>query len=548
MLSCRLPVAILLALVAPALPVRAAETDSAPSVVLRVRSLDTVLEDARYLVTHLGKGEEAKQFDGFVRSMIGPKGLEGIDPKKPFGVYGTIGPNGIDSEGVLLLPIADEKAFLGLLERFDLKVEAGAGGLYSFTPPKIPVPVTVYFRFANGYVYATAENKDAVAKAKLRDPADVFPANLTAALSGTVRFDRIPAEIKQMFLVQMVAKVADAKRTKLKDETDVQQEFRAALLEDFSRRTKQLMTEGSALSFRLSVDRKAGEITVESSLTGKPDSKLATEIAELSHSRSIFAAVAGSDSAFNLLLHAGLTGDLRKAMEPVIDEGMQLALKKEQDEKRRAVAEKFLKAVAPTMKMGEFDGGMSIRGPGKDGKYSLLVGIKLVDGDALEKSFRALVKDLREEEQAKIKFDVDKAGAIKIHMLDIQKDVDAKTQSIFGDNQLYMAFRGDAWFLAGGEGGLALLKEALASKPKEAPQFQFEMAVKRVAPVLAKTNKDVDKALDLAFGKDSSSDDKVRITVEGGKTLRARMVVPAAVVKFFAEIGRSKKEPAAEEK
>ncbi len=548
-----LPLAILIGLTVPVLPAQAEDT-SAPSLVVRVRSLDGLLEDARYVVTLLGQGEDAQQFDAFIRKMIGPKGLDGIDTKKPFGFYGTVGPNGFDSTGVVVLPITDEKAFLGLLERYDLKLEKMAGGLYSFAPPRLPV--TGYFRFANGYVYATVEAKEAVAKDKLREPATLFPANLSSTLSLTVRFDHIPNEIKQIVLQQMALRVADVKKIKLPDETDVQQEFRAHVLEEFARRVRQLLTEGQSVSWRLSVDRKAGEITMESNLTPRADTKLATEIAELSKSKSVFAGMIGPDSAYTLRAHFALPAELRKPWAPLVDEAAQFALEKEKDEKRRALAEKFLIALGPTFKAGDLDFLINERGPGKDGKFSVLLGVKLADGVAVEKSFRGLVKDLREEDQANIKFDVAEAGGVKIHMFDFKKvvgsippevlkDPDPRTAAILralavlGENQAYMAFRGDAWLLAGGEGGLALIKEALATKPKEGPQFQFEMSVKRVALAMTRSNKDLEKLLS-AFGT-GEDNDKVRITLEGGKTLRGRAVVPSPVVKFLTDLGRAKK-------
>ena len=65
------------------------------------------------------------------------------------------------------------------------------------------------FRFANKYCYLTALNKSAIDKTKLLDPATVLPENLTAALSLTARFDRIPDSIKQLALSQLELKVAD---------------------------------------------------------------------------------------------------------------------------------------------------------------------------------------------------------------------------------------------------------------------------------------------------------------------------------------------------
>ncbi len=537
-----LPAAALAGLLLALPPARAAEGDAAPSVIVRVRSIDGLLEDGKYLVSLLGKEDEAKQFDAFVRSMVGKDGLKGIDTKKPFGFYGTVGPNVIDSTGVLMVPIADEKAFLTFLDKLNVTAKKDDTGVYTVDVEKSPA--TVYFRFANNYAYITASanglggDKKTIDKTKLLDPAETLPANLAAAMSITVRFDQIPKEIKQLMLQQLDLRIADAKKKKLPDETDIQQTFRAAVLEDAAKRIAALLKEGNALTFRLTLDRKTNDVLVDLNLSAKANTKLATDIADLANSKSLFANALGTDSAINVLMHMALPETLRKALEPVLDEGMKMALDKEKDEAKRAQAEKFLKAMAPTLKMGEVDGAFTLRGPNKDNKYAMVLGVKLKDGEGVEKALRAIVKELKPEEQEKIKFDVAKAGTINIHELDVKKDMDEKSKLLFGENSLYVAFRNDAWFLAAGDGGLAVLKEALTTKPKEGPQFQFETSIKRLSPALERENKDVAKFLADAFGK-GEDNDKIRLSVEGGKSLRARFVVKTQVIKFFADLGKA---------
>src|SRR6266436_5861951 len=91
---------------------RAADArDQAPAFTLQIRSLDRVLEDVKYLAGLAGKEEEAKQLDGLVKARMGPKGLEGVDTKRPLGMYSILRRN----VNIALIPIADDKAFLGLL-------------------------------------------------------------------------------------------------------------------------------------------------------------------------------------------------------------------------------------------------------------------------------------------------------------------------------------------------------------------------------------------------------------------------------------------------
>jgi hypothetical protein len=419
-----------------------------------------------------------------------------------------------------------------------LNVKKNDDGTYTFTPPG--APVEGFFRFASKYCYMTAQTKSAIAKSKLLDPATVLPENLSAAFSVTVRFDRIPDEIKQIALSQLKNKMADEEGKKLPDETEAQRKLRLELLKEFSRRFTQLVRDGQALTFRFDVDRKANELVVDLNLTGKSGSKLAADIAELGQTKSLFAGSIGGDSAINLLVRASLPTDVQKALGPVIDEGIRQGLEKDKDEARRENARKFLAVLAPTLKSGDLDVMASLRGPTADKHYALLVGVKVKDGKAIDQAFREMVKTFKEEEQGKIKFDAEKMAGAKVHRFDItNKDIDEKSRAMFGEFPLYLAIKPDAAIFAFGEGGLAALKEAVAATPQEGPQFQLETSIKRLSIAMQRENPDVARLVEetLAKGKDN---DRIRISVTGGQSLRARFTMKAGVMKFFAQLAQAK--------
>src|SRR5262245_12282472 len=109
-----------------------------PAVILRLASLNQLRSDFLYLAKLVGQEEKAEQFDKLIESKIGEKGLEGIDLKKPFGAYGWVGTQGFDSQLVFLVPITEQKAFLGLLENLEIKAEKGDDGVYSADVEKVP--------------------------------------------------------------------------------------------------------------------------------------------------------------------------------------------------------------------------------------------------------------------------------------------------------------------------------------------------------------------------------------------------------------------------
>src|SRR5438105_2646835 len=145
-------------------PALSAADEKAPTLTLRLAGLDDLIANIRYLAEQVGRDEEAKQFEKLIKSMVGgDKGLEGIDTKKPIAMYAFLGAQGVDSQGVLMLPIADQKVFLETLARLEIKPTEDKG-IYEFQPPKSPQ--AAYFRFANGYVYGTVRDKEALDEKK----------------------------------------------------------------------------------------------------------------------------------------------------------------------------------------------------------------------------------------------------------------------------------------------------------------------------------------------------------------------------------------------
>lgn len=516
-----------------------------PTLVVRVRSIDSLLADAKYLMILGGQKEVAEQLEGVILSMIGPKGLDGIDTKRPFGLYGSVGPNGIDSNGVVLVPIADQKAFLSFLDRLNLnpKELKGQNGLYRFTPPNSQVDA--YFRFANDYVYVSAhidvdQAKNAVETSAVLPPAQIFPAGPIPAAGLSIRIDTIPDGIKQLILQQLELKFAEAKEKDEPGESEAQKKLKQATIDEIARNISLLIKDGGELAFSLDVDRQKDELATEFSLSGVAGSKLAKDIATIGQAESLFASGLGSDSALGLLVRLVLPAEVKQAMAPVIDEGVAQGLKEIKDDMRRARGEKFLEALKPTLKSGDVDTAFTIRGPTANKQYLALLGIKVQDGPRLESALRDYIKGERPEEQARYNWGAEKAGNVAIHSLDIRKEL-AKHQQLLGSEPLYFAFRQDAILAAYGDGGLAALKQALTAKPAPTTATQFNLALKRFEPILSFTqNEQTGKAIQDAFGS-GSGNDVVRLAVDGGKSLKARFSVKGPVITFIAKVAEIQK-------
>ena len=62
-----------------------------PAIVVRVKSIDAVVDNFKLLASIAGREEAAAQIEGLIKTQVGDKGLSGIDMAKPFGAYARLG-------------------------------------------------------------------------------------------------------------------------------------------------------------------------------------------------------------------------------------------------------------------------------------------------------------------------------------------------------------------------------------------------------------------------------------------------------------------------
>jgi hypothetical protein len=204
-----------------------------------------------------------------------------------------------------------------------------------------------------------------------------------------------------------------------------------------------------------------------------------------------------------------------------------------------------LRSLTPTLKAGILDAGADVRGPGDSGLYTFVVGARVKDGAAVEKALRQVFEQIPEAQRGGIKIDVAKANGVNIHSLPADQ-IDAKTKRMIGDNPLYLAVRDDALFVTGGEKGLEVIKEAAGLEPKAGRLAYLKLSMARLVPLMGlDPQAGVDReaaeaAARKAFAKNKDGD-RIRVTVEGGKALTARMSLRTELVTFFSLIDEAKK-------
>src|SRR5262249_52086368 len=527
-------------LIAPAIarPEDAKTAKKAPALVVRLRSLDGLIADSSYLAAQVGKEEEAKQAVEMLKERIGNKGLDGIDVKKPIGGYVFAGPNGTDSYGAFMVPVKDEELVLKILGNHGFKAEKSKDGLYTIKDERIKVPV--FFRFANGYAYIAPLSEAGLAKNKLLTPAEVLPENETALISASIRIDQVPDTIKEVGLAQLGLRMADIREQHAEKGTPAQKELIDKTSREANSQIKALVNDGQELTIRIDVDQKNQDLALSVSFNAKAGSKLADEIAALGERESLFAGLMGKDSALNFLISYALPERVQKSLGPVVDEAIKGVIEKAGDETHKQIAEKLLRVLAPSLKAGEIDATLDLRGPSANKHYTLVGGIKLKNGEEVEKTLKELITNLPQEVRDLVKIDAEKAGGVNIHRIEFDRFMDDNARNIFGNGALYVAVRANAIFWAGGENGLDALKSALAAKPGSAGMIRFDLSLAHLAPLMVKDQPAAPKVAEVVFGK-APGEDKIRVSGSGGNAIKTEIHFKPAVLKFLVQMNEAKK-------
>ena len=514
----------------------AADALSKQSVIVRVAALDAIIADAKYLAEIAGQKDQAEQVEKYLKSLTGEKGLEGLDIKKPMGAYAKISPRGFDSEVLVLLPIADQKAFLDFLAKVNLAPEKD-GDSYKLALPGSPVPT--YFAFANGYMYATILDATLLQKEKLIAPSVLFAPAEMSTLSLTINGDGIPDEIKKVALGFIGNALGEEKKKISPSATPAQKKLGIAVLDNLGDTIKMVIEQGAASTVRFDVDRTAGDINVVASFAGKPQSKLAANIASWTNLKGIGASLATDKAAFAASLNVALPENLRKLAEPVIDELVKKVIADTPDANARPFVEKLAKVVAPTLKSGKLNAGFSIIGPHADGKYSVVAGLEVKDGTAIDTTVKDILKQMPPDVNDKIKVDFSKAGGVNIHRIQEEPGADPEAKKLLGDLAVYVGFRKDALLLATGISGLDTMKAGATAESKAGKLFQAQLAIAQLAPLMVRDNKAAPEVAKKVF--DKSGNDRVSLTVDGGKALTVRLSAKAQILKFGVLLDEAKK-------
>jgi hypothetical protein len=546
----RASVAFLVALAGAVLPARAEESSKAvePTMVIRLKSVDGIISDAKYLAGLAGQADKAAEADAAIQALAGAKGLAGtgLDTSRPIAIYAIVGGGGLDSKGVVMLPVANETAFLEMLSdlvgRFGVTGKKDDEGVHTFAIPGAPIEVCI--RFANKYAYVAAglDAHSAIEPGNLLSPTSKSLTAGAGELIGlTFNIDRIPDSLKQIALSQLQVGLAAAKDKKAPNETSAQAAFKTQVLELAFERIKMFLKQAGAADVKLVIDRAAGDISLQASLTGKPGTQLSREIADTSNRPTAFGGI--NANALKAALSLAVPEVLRQSLSAVVDEGIEQAIQKEKDPTKKEFARKVLTAIGPTLKAGVLDATGGITGPNSAGHFTAFAAVQVRGGKGIEKALKDLTDKIPAKERDSLKLDAETIGGVSVHKVVPGAHLDAHARKLFGDEAaILVAFRPDAAFIVFGDpGATATMKSLIESKPgKAAGMIDVRGAIARLARMDQDSGPKAQKAAEEVFGRNPRDNDIVSFRVEGGGAITVKFSLKADILKFGSRMHESK--------
>ncbi len=498
--------------------------------VVTVKSIDDAMADIQYLLKVAGQEERAKQLDELIKSFTNNKGFQGIDTKRPLGLYVNL-PKGLDADPavVVFVPVAKETDLLDLLKEMNLNPSKPVKGMYTLD---LPNGEKMFMKFGNRYAYGS--DKEENLAGNLPDPSTVIPASAKNSLvAASFRIDQVSKDHKKLFLDGILTEFENQKE-KQPGESDAQHQARLAGMSMAKDVMAMLVDESKDLTLGLQVDRKQDRIALDLALTAMPGSRLAGHFKAFGAARSMFSGFA-KDAAASLLINLPLPEDLRKQLAQLFEQGFKEGLKDIKDEKERKLAEKVFETLKNSLIDDSIDIGAALRGPLPDKKFVIVAGAKVKDGKKLEDLVRDLIKEIPAADRAKIKLDHDKIGNLSVHL--IQADAnDPEVERIFGKANLYVVMKQNVALMTFGEHGMTAMKDALAMLDKPAAQatapIQLELAISKLM-LLAPPDQLPEELKKIFQGADKDKD-KVKISIQGGDALRLRLDVDAQIIKLIA--------------
>lgn len=514
--------AVVLALAALA-PCGARAAD--PALTFQIHPMDRVFGELRVAADLVGGQPAVKAVNKGIEEAFGKKGLEGLDISRPIVGYVALGAKIEDTTVVFALPSTGEKEFLALLDRINFAEHKPLkDGLYAV--PSLTPEFKARLRFANQYAYlAYGLNPEPALDPKgLADPGKLYDPGERGLFAAKLHFDRIPADFKAALLV----KVAELKKQLDKElDRDIAGVVKEIVpeLEKLLVRYALLSTGADTLTVRFGLDVPTADVLLEATLTPKADTALAKLLAERKPTTNKFGALLGPDTVSGFKTRLPFFNDELRAAAVKGIEAANKEAGNNAPQNMKGLVDELFKGLARTVKTGEFDIAGGVRGPDKNGDFTVALAVAFEDPAALEKEIKKALQN--EALPLEIKWDADKLEKVNIHTVKPPRGLFGNELNPFGGDSatVAFAFAPKGVFVMFGPDAVNDLKAALVAKPQEAPVLDILINPARMSKLVGKSEPMAAAEVEKVLGKEDKLISAASLRVSGGKELNVKFAL-----------------------
>ncbi|WP_020475976.1 hypothetical protein [Zavarzinella formosa] len=463
------------------------ERTAGPALVGQARSWNDMVAMVREGTKSLGGDKLLAEFEKEGLRSISPDNFPSIDPSKPFALYGLADADLKKCRLVIMIPVKNQEEFLNRIGELNIKTEKSPeeGTFIVATGAGMPFPV--HLKFNEGYAYFSLGGADALAPKTILPPKEVINEKDKSPAFITLKVDRMPPELKK-FLVANLNEFIDQGKEAI---TTAESKEMVNILQSLGIRWLRLFADqGKEITFRLDADPKTASLKFDIALEAMPKTALAAAIARRPASTNAFAGLITKDAVQWMMLSAPLFHeDIQEVLVKLVTLGEKAAVgevAKIGSPEMIALTEAGFKSLLATLKTGEMDLGLVLRGPNKDGHYTAVGGIQMQETADLEKAAKTALKAAPEEIQKWIKMDAGKLGELNLHEIRVQDGPDG-LQNFFGKDQtVYIGVGKNAIYFAYGPDAKKALAETAALKPAPSAAYDSSGNPKKTAQMMKK--------------------------------------------------------------
>ncbi|MFN0019917.1 MAG: hypothetical protein ACKVP0_16795 [Pirellulaceae bacterium] len=499
-----------------------------PVLVVSISSVEDTLADVAYITKAAG-AEDA----GRTALLFGNAFTNGIDKKKPIGMYVSPKVGGGDFVPVVFVPVTDLKTILATFkEQLGEPKDAGDGVQEVSAQGQ-----SVYIKEKTGWAFLSN------AKENLADlPADpaallgALPKEYTLAIKASVA--NVPAELKKVavdtikegFERQLQNNPAGGENAELMEK--MQRNQLEALVK--------MVDELDEIMLGFAIDGPGKRTYLDVNVTAREGTNLAKQYAMLADTKSAFAGFLIPNAAVTLnLSQSMLKEDIAQTV--TLLNGLRANAMKEIDNdpnldaaKRGAAKEvlgSLLDAFTKTVEGGKIDGGAVLQLDAKTVDFA--AGGLVADGKAIEDSFKRLIELAKNEPDfPTVKLNSGSHGGITFHSITAPiPDSEKEARDILGDKvNIVLGTGPKAVYIAFGKNAESLLKQVIDKSAqdgsKSVPAMQLNVALLPILKFAASVDPNNDIVPELIKVLEKSTKDKINVIaqpIKNGSSMRIQV-------------------------